>query len=373
MDQNRSAEELEVSVVMPCLNEEETVGICIRKAKETMEKAQIKGEIVISDNGSTDRSVEIAESLGARVVHQPEKGYGNAYIKGLTEAKGKYIVMADSDDSYDLTDLVRFVQPLRQGYDMVMGSRLKGEIKPGAMSWSHRIGNPILSSFLNLLYKTGMSDAHCGMRAFTRDALRKMHLRTAGMEFASEMVIKASKAKLKVTEIPIALYPAGRTRPPHLRTFTDGWRHLRFMLMYSPRHLFGVSGVIFSLLGAVLLLLYFLHSGDLMLGILGGGLTLSGWAIYRFGFYARAHQFTLEFPDWDLPLQKFFKRFSLEKSLILGVIRTFIGIMLLIAAYQLPAEIFERVFLLGALIISYGLMTIFDAFLIRILQFEGLK
>ncbi|TKJ42289.1 hypothetical protein CEE37_01015 [candidate division LCP-89 bacterium B3_LCP] len=370
---SKTKEKFEVSVVMPCLNEEVTVGICIGKAMDTMEKAGIKGEVVISDNGSTDKSVEIAEGLGARVVHQSEKGYGNAYIKGLSEAKGKYIVMADSDDSYDLTDLIRFIEPLRQGYDMVMGSRLKGEIKPGAMSWTHRLGNPVLSGFLNLLYRTGMSDAHCGMRAFTRDALQRMHLQTAGMEFASEMVIKASKAKLKVTEIPITLHPDGRTRPPHLRTFSDGWRHLRFMLMYSPRHLFGISGTILSLIGLVLLVLYFLDYIDLLEGILGGVATLSGWAITRFGFYARAHQFTLEFPDWDLPLQRFFKKFSLERSLIMGVVRTIFGIILLISAYKFPAVYFDRLFLLGTLISCFGFMTVFDAFLTRILQFEGLK
>jgi glycosyltransferase involved in cell wall biosynthesis len=373
MNQDNKAEAFEVSVVMPCLNEEITVGTCIRKATETMEKAGIHGEVVISDNGSTDRSVEIAESLGARVVHQPEKGYGNAYIKGLSEAKGRFIVMADSDDSYDLTDLERFIQPLREGYDMVMGSRLKGEIKPGAMSGLHRFGNPILSGILNVIYKTGMSDAHCGMRAFTKEALKKMHLQTAGMEFASEMVIKASKAKLRMTEIPITLHPDGRSRPPHLRTFRDGWRHLRFILMYSPRHLFGFSGTLVSLLGLVLLILYFLQSADLPSGILGGVLTLTGWAITRFGFYARAHQFTLEFPDWDLPLQRFFERFSLEKSLILGAIRTTIGVIILVSAYQFPAIFFERLFLLGTLVSGFGLMTIFDAFLTRILQFEGLK
>lgn len=365
--------EIEVSVVMPCLNEEATVGSCIRKARETMEKHGIKGEVVISDNGSTDRSVEISRSLGARVVHQPEKGYGNAYMKGLSEARGRYIVMADSDDSYDLTDLMRFVQPLREGYDMVMGSRLKGEIKPGAMPGLHRFGNPILSKFLNLIYRTGMSDAHCGMRAFTKDALERMHLRTAGMEFASEMVIKASKARLKITEIPITLHPDGRGRPPHLRTFRDGWRHLRFILMYSPQHLFGYFGTMLFLFGAALFATYLLQVVTLSVGILGALSTLTGWAIGRFGFYARAHQFTLEFPDWDLPLQKFFKRFSLEKSLIFGLIRFIIGIALLFLAFRLPAAFFERLFLLGVLVTVFGLLTIFDAFLTRILQFEGLK
>jgi len=365
--------EFEVSVVMPCLNEETTVGICIRKAKETMEKLGIIGEVVISDNGSTDRSVEISEELGARVVHQPEKGYGNAYIKGLAEARGKYIIMADSDDSYDLTDIERFIKPLREGYDMVMGSRLKGEIKPGAMPGLHRLGNPFLSGFMNLIYRTGMSDAHCGMRAFTKDALEKMHLRTAGMEFASEMVVKASKAKLKITEIPITLHPDGRNRPPHLNTFRDGWRHLRFILMYSPKHLFGYFGTVLFLIGAALFATYLFEMTGTAEGFVGALMTLTGWVINRFGFYGRAHQFTLEFPDWDLPLQRHFRRFHLERSLILGVLRFIVGLALFIGAYFAPVIFFERLLFLGSLVSLFGLLTIFDAFLTRILQFEGLK
>jgi len=373
MNQSPEKYEFELSVVMPCLNEEITVGACIRKAQDTIKKLGINAEVVISDNGSTDRTVEIAEELGARVVHQPLRGYGNAYIKGLSEAKGKYIIMADSDDSYDLTDLERFITPLREGYDMVMGSRLKGEIKTGAMSGLHRFGNPILSGFLNLIYKTGMSDAHCGMRAFTKEALLKMHLQTAGMEFASEMVIKATKAKLKVTEIPIILHPDGRDRPPHLNTFSDGWRHLRFILMYSPHHLFGYFGAVLSLAGFGLFIAYIFDALSLHLGLMGGIFALTGWVINRFGLYGRAHQFTLEFPDWDLSLQKYFKKFSLERSLILGVIRVLIGISLVIYSYYSPSLYFERLFFLGGLITAFGLLSMFDAFLTRILQFEGLK
>lgn len=367
-------EDLEVSVVMPCLNEEETVGICVRKAKETLDKLGIKGEVVVSDNGSTDRSIEIAESLGARVVHQPEKGYGNAYIKGLSEAKGRYIIMADSDDSYDLTDLERFIIPLRQGYDMVMGTRLKGLIEPGAMPPLHRyLGNPFLSWLLHALYKIGISDSFCGMRAFTKDAFQKMHLRTDGMEFAFEMVIKATKARLKINEIPITLHPDGRTGSPHLSSFKDGWRTLRFILMYSPRHLFGLPGGILFAAGTTLLIAYFLQILDFPLGVLGGILAMAGWVLQRFGFYARAHQFTEEFPDWDLPLQKFFRRFSLERSLISGMIRVALGVLLLIGAYNFDHQFFERLLFLGILVIIFGILTVFDAFLTRILQFVGLK
>ncbi|RJP75775.1 MAG: glycosyltransferase family 2 protein [Candidatus Zixiibacteriota bacterium] len=369
-----AAQDLEVSVVMPCLNEEVTVGTCVSKAVDTMKRLGIRGEVVISDNGSTDRSVEIAESLGARVVHQPAKGYGNAYLKGFMEARGRYIIMADSDDSYDLTDLERFIVALRNGADLVMGSRFKGEIKPGAMPPLHRfLGNPVLTRILNLLYGTRISDAHSGMRAFTKDAFERMHLRTEGMEFASEMVIKAAKARLKIAEIPITLYPDGRSRKPHLRSWSDGWRHLRFMLMYDPRHLFSFPGVALQFLGLLLLILFMTNSAGLLVGMLGGLAALGGWAAQRFGFYARTHQFTDEFPDWDLPLQRFFQTFSLEKSLIRGVLRTLLGALLLGSAFVLDPAYFERLVLVGALALMYGLLTIFDAFLTRILQFVGLK
>jgi glycosyltransferase involved in cell wall biosynthesis len=371
MSQTPHPQDLELSVVMPCLNEEATVGICVRKAVETMQRLGLKGEVVISDNGSTDRSVEIAESLGARVVHQPLKGYGNAYKMGFTEARGKYIIMADSDDSYDLTDLERFLEALRAGNELVMGSRFRGEIKPGAMPFMHRfLGNPVLTRILNILYGTRISDAHSGMRGFTKDAFERMHLRTEGMEFASEMVIKAAKARLKIT-----VWPDGRPGRPHLRSWSDGWRHLRFMLMYDPRHLFSFPGVAIQLLGLLSLLAYLFGDFKHLYGALGGIMILAGWAIQRFGFYARAHQFTDEFPDWDQPLQRYFKKFSLERSLIFGVIRTLFGAALLIYTSVAPIQIYyvNRLYLLGILIVAYGMLSIFDAFLTRILQFVGLK
>jgi len=225
-----NAKTVKVSIVMPCLNEEKTLAICIRKAKSGIKKLGISGEVVIADNGSTDNSIKIAKKEGARVVHQPRKGYGNAYKLGFAKAKGKYIIMADSDNTYDLTDIARFIKPLDEGYDMVMGSRIKGYIEPGAMPWLHEyIGNPGLTFMLNVLFQTGISDAHCGMRSFTKEAYQRMQLKTNGMEFASEMVINASLAKLKITEIPITLY-ANRERTPHIHSFRDGWRHIIFML-----------------------------------------------------------------------------------------------------------------------------------------------
>jgi glycosyltransferase involved in cell wall biosynthesis len=228
---------LELSVVMPCLNEERTVGVCVAKALRTMRELGVEGEVVVVDNGSTDRSVELAEQAGARVVRHPLRGYGNALRRGFAEARGRYIIMGDCDDSYDFTDLGRFVDGLRAGADVVMGNRMRGEIKPGAMPWLHRrVGNPGLSWLVNLLFRTDAHDVYCGMRGFRRDAVGRMNLHMPGMELAPEMVIKSALAGLAVEEIPITLWPDGRDRRPHLRSFRDGWRGLRFILIYAAPH-----------------------------------------------------------------------------------------------------------------------------------------
>lgn len=276
---------LEVSVVMPCLNEEATIGICIEKALKALDTLGVSGEVVIRDNGSTDRSIEIARAYGDRVVivHEAERGYGSAYLKGFETARGRHILMGDSDDTYDLSELNRFLETLREGYDLVIGNRFKGHILPGAMTWSHRyIGNPVLSGILNLFFRTGIGDAHCGMRAFTRSAYERMHLQTTGMEFASEMIINASKAGLRMTEIPITYYPR-RTRSK-LNSLSDGWRHLRFMLLYSPTWLFLFPGSILFGLGILILLLLlpgpFLiagHAYDIHFMVLGSMLALLGF------------------------------------------------------------------------------------------------
>ena len=233
---------------MPCLNEAQTVGVCVQKARRAIKQLGISGEVVVADNGSTDGSPSIAEREGARVVHQPIRGYGAAYLAGIAAARGKFIVIGDSDNTYDFGEIPRFLQPLRESADLVMGSRFKGEIKPGAMPWLHRyIGNPTLTGILNLLFRAGVSDAHCGMRAFTKDAYEKLGLQTTGMEFASEMVIKAAKVGLKITEVPITYYP--RKGESKLHSFRDGWRHLRFMLMLSPTYLFLLPGALLFLIG----------------------------------------------------------------------------------------------------------------------------
>lgn len=246
-------ESLELTVVMPCLNEEETIGICIEKATDFIEKNNISGEIVIADNGSSDGSQRIASELGARVVNIKEKGYGNALKGGIAAARGKFVIMGDSDDSYDFSNLMPFVKKLREGYDLVMGNRFKGGINPGAMPPLHRyLGNPVLTTIGRLFFRCPSRDFHCGLRGFRKKAAIEMDLQTAGMEFASEMVIKATLFDMKIAEVPTTLSPDGRSRSPHLRSWRDGWRHLRFMLLYSPRWLFLYPGIFMMFIGSVI-------------------------------------------------------------------------------------------------------------------------
>lgn len=371
--------ELELSVVMPCLNEERTVGICVEKAVRTIREMGIRGEVVIVDNGSTDRSVEIATAAGARVVYHPLKGYGNALRRGFAEAKGRFIIMADCDDSYDLTDLRRFVERLSGGADLVMGNRLDGEIKPGAMPWLHKhVGNPCLSWFLNLLFKTGVGDSHCGMRGFRKDAVAKMNLQMPGMELASEMVIKSSLAKLKIEDIPVTLWPDGRDRRPHLRSFRDGWRHLRFMLMCSPSFLFMLPGLVLLLLGlsaipAAVAAGYglwtepfgpnFMYSSSLV--------ALTGFHILIFGFLAKLFAHRLDPVFFSQRLERLFRWFRVERGVLVGG-----ALILASAALAIPAfiawlrtaELDAPRWIFAGTVFTIGLETIFLAFLVGIID-----
>lgn len=243
---------MQLTILMPCLNEAETLATCISKAKSWIDNSNIDAEIVIADNGSTDGSQAIAESLGARVVAVPQRGYGSALFHGSLAAQGQWIIMGDSDDSYDFSRLDFFIEKLKEGYDLVMGNRFLGGIADGAMPWKNRyIGNPVLTWIGRLLFSCPAKDFHCGLRGFTKDAFLKMDLRTTGMEFASEMVIKANLMDMKIAEVPTTLSPDGRSRPPHLRPFRDGWRHLRFMFLFSPRWLFVVPGTTLFLLSTI--------------------------------------------------------------------------------------------------------------------------
>jgi len=253
LSQSVEADELELTILMPCLDEEETIGICIAKARKTLEAHTIRGEVLVADNGSSDRSREIAEQLGARVVSVERKGYGAALLGGIAAARGRFVIMGDADDSYDFGNLMPFVEQLRAGYDLVMGNRFRGGIAPGAMPPLHRyLGNPVLTAFGRLFFKSPSGDFHCGLRGFRREAIERLDLRTTGMEFASEMVVKATLLGLSITEVPTTLSRDGRSRAPHLRSWRDGWRHLRFLLLFSPRWLFLYPGFALIAVGAAM-------------------------------------------------------------------------------------------------------------------------
>lgn len=292
---------MEISIVMPCLNEAETIEGCIREALNALEKNGTRGEVVVADNGSSDASVDIAEKAGARVVNVSQKGYGNALRKGIEAARGTFILMGDADGSYDFGELPHFLERLRQGDDLVMGCRFPrhgGHIDSGAMPWKHRwIGNPVLSASGKLFFSSPVSDFHCGLRAFRRKAIMNLGLRTTGMEFASEMVVKATLHKLKISQVPITLRRDGRSHTPHLRSWRDGWRHLRFMLLYSPVWLFVLPGLCLSLagiLGFMLLLpepLTLFNGITLDLGslLVSGAAILVGFQVLGFGLFIKAY------------------------------------------------------------------------------------
>ncbi len=332
--------EIEVSVVLPCLNEAETVGTCVSAALQTLKRMRIAGEVVVVDNGCDDGSAEIARRAGARVVYEPRRGYGHALRRGIEEAHGRFIIIADADASYDLSDLDRFVEGLRAGDDLVMGSRLRGRIEPGAMPLLHRIGNPLLSGILQLFFRGRVSDPHCGMRAFTKDSFERMRLTSGGMEFASEMVIKASLAGMRISDIPIVLSRDGRiSHGPHLRSFRDGWRHLRYMLLLSPTYLFVIPGGICMLLGLIPLIL--LGRGPAELAdvrfdyhymIVGSLMTILGFQAVMTGLFAKAYCHAARLFAPDRILETFRRHFSLERGLIIGT-------ALLLAGFIVDARI----------------------------------
>lgn len=319
-------EPVEVSVVMPCLNESKTVGVCVDKALGCLKKMKVKGEVVVADNGSTDGSQDIARSHGARVVPVEKKGYGSALQGGIAAAKGSYVIMGDADDSYDFSRLEGFVERLRQGHDLVMGNRFRGGIMPGAMPWLHRyVGNPILSGILNLFFHSGIGDAHCGLRAFRKDSYQRLNLQTPGMEFASEMVVRASLQKQKISEVPVVLHPDGRDRPPHLRSFRDGWRHLRFLLLLCPLWLYLIPASL--LLGGGLGIMAWLTAGPREVGgvvfdvhtmLLGSLAVILGYQTIWLWAYAKIHGWTSGLLPADTFSKGIFQRLNLERGLLFG-------------------------------------------------------
>ena len=327
---------LELSVVMPCLNEAETLAICIKKAQSFFDRENIRGEVVIADNGSTDGSIEIAEDLNARVVHVKEKGYGNALIGGITAAEGTYVMMGDADNSYDFSNMMPYLTKLREGHDLVMGNRFKGGIEKGAMPFLHKyLGNPVLSFIGRLFFQSKIGDFHCGLRGFSKDAFLRMELKTTGMEFASEMIVKASLKEMKIAEVPTTLSVDGRTRPPHLNTWRDGWRHLRFLVLYSPKWLFYYPGFLLFFFGCItsaILVYNPVKIGTVTFDVHTLLFTSVSLLIgFQFiVFYGLTKVFTVEnglLPKSD-GYDKQFKFINLEKGLVVGVLLIIIGIIL---------------------------------------------
>jgi len=318
---------VEVSVVIPCLNEANSLAYCVDKAMKAFQAARLCGEVVVADNGSTDGSIRIAEEHGARVIRVAERGYGAALRAGIAGASGPFIIMGDADDSYDFTDVPRFVEKLREGHDIVMGNRFRGEIKPGAMPPLHKyFGNPGLTALLNTLFHAHIGDGYCGMRGFTRKLYDRLDLRSTGMEFALEMIIKSAQIGARIAEIPIILWPDKRGRAPHLRSFRDGWRSLRFMLLYAPNWLFLLPGTALVLAG--LFLVFWLLPGprqisahvvlDLHTMIFGVIFTLLGVQILSIGAFAKVFSYAERFDRRSVSLRRVLKRVTLETGLLLG-------------------------------------------------------
>jgi glycosyltransferase involved in cell wall biosynthesis len=377
------SERIEVSVVIPCLNEANSIAICIDKAVHSFAAAKLAGEVVIADNGSIDGSVDIALSHGARVISVAERGYGAALRAGITNSRGSFIVMGDADDSYDFSDVPRFVEKWREGYDVIMGNRFHGEIKNGAMPWHHRyVGNPGLNGLLNLFFRTGIGDSHCGMRGFTREAFDRMDLRSSGMEFASEFVIKAAQIRARITEVPVILWPDKRGRPPHLRSFPDGWRHLRFMLLYAPNWLFLLPGATLSLLGVVIV--FWLLPGprhltsrivlDIHTMVFGMIFTLMGVQIMTIGFFAKVFSYAERFDNNPISLKRLLLHVKLEHGLLVGAALFLIGFIgsAQIAWYWAaagfgPLSYGLREILLWAMFLFLGVQVIFSSFFLSML------
>lgn len=366
---------LELSIVMPCLNEAETIAKCIQKAMIFMKNNRINGEVVIGDNGSTDGSQEIARSLGAIVIDVEKKGYGNASRGAIEASCGMYIITADTDDSHDILNLNSFIEKLREGYDLVMGNRFKGVTNKKSMPFLHRyVGNPILTFIGNLFFKTNIGDFHCGLRGFTRDAYDNMNLSTTGMEFASEVVVKASMLNLKIVEVPTTVFPAGRSRKAHLRTFPDGWRHLRFLLLYSPKWLFLIPGIFFMLVGVC----------GTIVTMTGNEIKTLKWVPLFAGLFLISFQFVVFYALTKIyatnhgliPRKKsynnLFLYFTLERGLIIGLLFVLIGFLLYYLGFMEDVDIVSTIknIVPATIIVVLGIQIILFSFFFSIL---GLK
>ena len=376
--------EVELSVVLPCLNEAETLGICIAQIQAAFGAGNIAGEVIVADNGSTDGSQSIAESHGARLVPVGRKGYGNALMGGIAAARGKYIVMGDADASYDFADIPLFLKQLRAGHDLVMGNRFQGGIQPGAMPPLHRyLGNPVLTEIGKLFFKSPCGDFHCGLRGFTKAAYLRMGLRTTGMEFASEMVVKATLFHMPIAEVPTKLLPDGRSRAPHLRTWRDGWRHLRFLLLYSPRWLFLYPGLALMLMGVLLgawLLPQPRRIGPAVLDVhtllYAAIAVLLGFQAIAFAVFTKVFAVLEGLHPPDVVMDKTLRYVTLEVGLAVGGALSILGLAISAYAVRLwgaqhfgPLDVTRtlRFVIPAALCLTLGVQTIFSSFFLSIL------
>jgi len=379
-----TAENIQLSVVMPCLNESATVGICVSKALETMQRQGIRGEVVVADNGSTDGSQQIAADHGARVIAVETRGYGSALRAGISAARGQFILMGDADDSYDFTQLPAFLRKLEEGYDLVMGNRFQGEILAGAMPPLHRyLGNPVLSGIGRLFFNSPLGDFHCGLRAFRKDAIERLQLRTLGMEFASEMIVKAARFGLRVTEIRTTLSPDGRNRAPHLRTWHDGWRHLRFLLLYSPRWLFLYPGIAVLLLGIIVSA--WLLPGPRMIGTVGFDVhtllfaamaILIGFQSILFATFSKVFAISEGLLPEDKRLNRLFAYITLEVGLVVGFLLVLGGAAAWVFSLEywrlhhfgaLDPEKTLRIVIPGVVFFTLGFQIILSSFFLSVL------
>lgn len=379
------AEAIELSIVMPCLNEAATLGVCIEKAQRWLCQSGVAGEVIIADNGSSDGSPQIAGRLGARVVPVPERGYGSALMGGIAAARGRYIVMGDADDSYDFSDLGPFLAELRAGSDLVMGNRFRGGIRPGAMPALHRyFGNPLLTGIGRLLFRSPSGDFHCGLRGFSKAAVQQLDLRTTGMEFASEMVVKATLHRMRITEVPTTLYPDGRDRPPHLRSWRDGWRHLRFLLLYSPRWLFFYPGAVLMLAG-LLAGLWLLPGPRVVGGVMFDVHTLLyaavavvlGFQAITFALFTKVFAISEGLLPEDPRLNRVNRYLTLEVGLVAGAVLFLAGLALSFYAFDFwgsrsfgslnPSETL-RLVIPAVTLLTLGAQAVIASFFLSILR-----
>ena len=376
---------VELTILMPCLNEAETLAVCIQKAQGFLARSGVRGEVLISDNGSTDGSQQIAADLGARVSHAPRRGYGAALINGIEQARGSFVIMADADDSYDFENLEPFVEKLRAGADLVMGNRFRGGIAPGAMPPLHKyLGNPVLSGIGQLFFRPGIDDFHCGLRGFNRERILSLDLQTTGMEFASEMVVKASLARYRIEEVPTTLKKDGRSRPPHLRSWHDGWRHLRFLLIFAPRWLFVYPGLFAFFVGAIAVGV--LSFGGVQIGAVGfdvttmvyaSALCVTGYQSLLFFWLTKLYATQEGFLPASPRYRSIVARWSAERGLLIGlglfVVGVGIGVVQVLRWGSLdfgPQDATEvvRIAIPSALGIMLGFQTVMMSFFSGVLS-----